>query len=576
MAKGKSKRVNWLLEYKKAIDEGKIIVGQEMMQGLEMYIKDLDNPKYYMDLDEPNFRIEFIETFCKHSKDPFSGQPFILELWQKAFITCLYGFKIRATGRDRFKRALLLISRKNGKSTLCAALAFTELMVGGAGKDVVCSANNDEQSKIIFEEIVNMADQFDPKMKRVRKNRDKIEFKKNKSKIKRVSDRKKNILGLNINFAICDETNELETGETPSKLIKSMSLKPNPKFINITTEGMVFDGYLDKELIKAREILDGERTDASSESLLVWLYTQDSKQEIYTVTAETMGDIEHPCVWQKSNPSLYSVKSPQYLLEQIAESRIDKGEKLQTECFDFNIKSNVNESWLMESDFNYLQEEWSLEEFRNCYAIAGVDLSFTNDLTCVKLLLQRAVHPKTGEPDNMKYIATKYFIPTSKIETTSKDSGSNYKEWVTKGYIEATEGNQNDLTKVADWLGMLYKEYGIRTFITGYDDRFSNDFKNRMDEWGFEYELIQQNRFVMSDPMKSVEADLKSQLINYNNNPVDKWCFANTCVKADNQGYQMAEKIKGQPDRKIDGSVTLIILYATLKRYRTEFLNKVF
>ncbi len=575
MAKAKTNRVNWLLEYKKAIDEGKIIVGQEMMQGLEMYIADLDNPKYYMDLEEPNFRIEFIETFCKHSKDPFSGKPFILELWQKAFITCLYGFKIRATGRDRFKRALLLIARKNGKSTLCAALAFCELMIGGAGKDVVCSANNDEQSKIIFEEIANMADQFDPKMKRVRKNRDKIEFKKNKSKIKRVSDRKKNILGLNINFAICDETNELETGETPSKLIKSMSLKPNPKFINITTEGMVFDGYLDKELVKARAILDGERTDASSESLLIWLYTQDSQQEIYTVTAETMGDIDHPCVWQKSNPSLYSVKDPNYLLEQIAESRIDKGEKLQTECFDFNIKSNVNESWLMDSDFNYPQEAWSLEEFRGCYAIAACDLSFTNDLTCCKVLLQRAINPNTDEPDNMKYIATKYFIPEAKLES-AKDSGANYQEWVRQGLIEVSEGNQNDLTKVADWLGYLYKEYGIKTFMTGYDDRFSNDFKNRMDEWGFDYEIILQNRFVMSDPMKSVEADLKSQLINYNNNPIDKWCLSNTCVRSDSQGYQMAEKIKGQPDRKIDGSVTLIILYATLKRYRSEFVSKIF
>ena len=575
MDKTKTNRVNWLLEYKKAIDKGKIIVGQEMMQGLEMYIEDMNNPKYYLDLEEPNFRIEFIETFCKHSKDPFSGKPFILELWQKAFITCLYGFKLRATGEDRFKRAILLIARKNGKSTLCAALAFCELMVGGAGKDVVCSANNDEQSKIIFEEIANMADQFDPIMKRVRKNRDKIEFKKNKSKIKRVSDRKKNILGLNINFAICDETNELENGDTPSKLIKSMSLKKNPKFINITTEGQVFDGYLDKELIKARKILDGDRTDASSESLLVWLYTQDSRQEIYTVTADTVGDIDHPCVWQKSNPSLYSVKKPSYLLEQIAESRIDKGEKIQTEVFDFNLKAGVNETWLQDSDFNYLQEEWNLEEFRGCYAIGAVDLSFTNDLTCAKIMLQRAINPHTGEVDNKKYIATKYFIPAAKLES-SKDSGADYKEWARQGLIEVTEGNQNDLKKVADWFGLLYKEYGIKTFITGYDDRFSNDFKNRMDEWGFEYELILQNRFVMSDPMKSVEADLKSQLINYNNNPVDKWCYANTCVKVDNQGYQMAEKIKNQPDRKIDGAITTIILYATLKRYRTEFVNKIF
>lgn len=555
---------SYLHEYYDEIKKGKIIVGQEMMQGLEMYINDIDNPEYIFDTREANFRIKFIETFCKHSKDPFSGMPFKLMLWQKAFITCLYSFKIKKTGRDRFKKAILLIARKNGKSTLCAALAFTELMVGGAGKDIICSANNDEQSKIIFEEIANMKDMFDPKSKRVRRNRNEITFIKSKSKIKRVSDRRKNILGLNISFAICDESNELKTGDTPSKLIKSMSLKKNPKFINITTEGFEHDGYLDKELAKARMILDGERSDASSETTLVWLYTQDSEQEIW----------QDEKTWQKSNPSLYEVKSVEYLREQLAESRLDKAERLQTLCYDFNIKQNAGEAWLLESDYNYPMQKWSLEEFRGCFAIGAVDLSMTNDLTCAKVMLMRAVNPETQEQDNHKYIATRYFLPSDRLKS-DKQYGAEYEEWARQGLIEITEGNQNDLTKVADWFGSLYKEYGIKTFITGYDDRFSNDFKNRMDEWGFEYEMVLQNAKTLSDPMKNVEADLKSQLINYNNNPIDKWCFANTVLKIDNKGFQSAEKIPNQPQRKIDGVDTLIDLYAMLKRYRTEFMNNV-
>ena len=557
--------MSWLLKYKEEIDKGNIIVGQEMYQGLEMYIRDLDNPKYVYDTREADFRIEFIETFCKHSKDPFAGMPFKLMLWQKAFIEVLYSFKIRATGRDRFKKAILLIARKNGKSTLCAALAFCELMVGGAGKDVICSANNDEQSKIIFEEIANMRDMFDPKGKRVKRNRNEIRYTKVKSKVKRVSDRKKNILGLNINFAICDETNELLNGDTPSKLIKSMSLKKNPKFINITTEGFVADGYLDKELEKARMILDGERSDESAESMLVWLYTQDSEQEIWVDEKS----------WQKSNPSLYEVKDPNYLREQLAESRLDRAERLQTLCFDFNLKQNSAEAWLLPEDYDYEQEEWSLEEFRGQIAIGAVDLAFTNDLCCAKIMLMRQIHPKTGEPDKHKYIFTRYFIPESKVQS-DKSAGAKYEEWIRQGLIEVSDGNRNDLTKVADWFVMLFREYGIKTFVIGYDDRFSTEFLNRLDEYGwFEAIRINQDKGALSDPMCSCEADFKDQLINYGRNPIDRWCFANTVVETDSKGMIKPAKIPNQPSRKIDGTATLVDLYAVLKLRRNEYMNNI-
>lgn len=128
-----------------------------------------------------------------------------------------------------------------------------------------------------------------------------------------------------------------------------------------------------------------------------------------------------------------------------------------------------------------------------------------------------------------------------------------------------------DNTLIADWLAELKQRYDIRVLVCGYDVRFSKDFLSRMDEYGINTELIQQAASVMSTPMKWAEADFKKQAINYGLHPVDRWCFGNACIQVDNIGRVMCVKPKGQHSRRIDGAVTLIILYATLQRYQTEY-----
>ena len=169
-----------------------------------------------------------------------------------------------------------------------------------------------------------------------------------------------------------------------------------------------------------------------------------------------------------------------------------------------------------------------------------------------------------------------YWIPESKLENADdKEAGAKYSEWARNGFIRIVEGNEVDTSKVADWFGELYKEYRIRTYITGYDQRFSKDFLKRMNDYGFDTELIYQNRYVLTSPMKLVEADLQDELINYNDNPIDKWCLENTSVQVWDTGHIMPVKIKGQAARRIDGTASLIDLYEVFRRYRTEFLNAI-
>lgn len=547
--------MTYLEQYREAIRAGEIIAGQELIHLLDKLLEDLKNPKYYYDTSEAYIRIEFIEHFCLHSKSPFYGQPFKLMLWQKAFIEIVYSFHVSETKRQRFKKIILLIARKNGKSTLCAALAFAELMIGNSGSDIVCSSNDDNQANIIYLEINTMREMFDVHNKMTWKNQQCIKNLKNRSKVFKLSDRTRNKEGRNIDFGIVDESHEMKDNTIGKSIEQSQSLKINPKFFNITTEGFINDGYLDNELTYARAVLYDEIED---DTLLPVLYTQDSEQEVF----------QDPKTHQKSNPSLYEVKQPSYIQEQLNKAKFNKADRMFTLAKDFNIKQNNAQAWLMKEDYTY-KAVFNIEDFRNAVCLGAVDLSETTDLTCAKILLM-----KPG--DKTKYVYTKYFIPESKIENNAdRNAGADYLEWAKQDLIEATEGNDNDLTKVADWFYSLYKNYGITLLKCGYDQRFAKDFLNRMEDYGFECEMVLQNRNVLSNPMKLVEADLKSQILNYNENPIDAWCFSNASVSMDNLGQIMAVKINNQKEKRIDGAVTTIILYEMFRRYRNEFLENV-
>lgn len=546
----------FLEEYYNKTKSGEIIIGLELKQELENLIQDLNNPRYIYDTTGADLRINFIQGCVRLTKSPFYGKPMKLELFQKAFISALYGFKMADTGFDRFKKAIFLIARKNGKSELCSALALAEFILGNSGADIVCSSNDDTQASILYDAIDTMRLMIDPKQKSTWRNQRWIKNKLTDSKIFKISDRTRNKEGRNIDIAFQDESHELKTNTIPKAIEQSQSLKDNPKFINLTTEGFVNDGYLDEELIKARAVIAGEDDGPAAERLLPWLYTQDSEQEVW----------QDKSTWVKSNPTLGVVKKWDYLEEQIDLARKSKADRMFVLSKDFNFKQSNSQAWLMEEDYNY-PATYNLEDFRGSLCLGAVDLAETTDLTNAKILLM-----KPG--DKTKYILSHYWIPESKLDKSDdKNAGARYEEWARSGYLTICEGNDVDLSKVADWFFELYREYDIRLMVCGYDQRFAKVWLNRMDEYGFNTEMILQNRFVMSQPMKLVEADFHEQLINYNENPVDKWCYGNASMQIDGLGNVMCVKINNQPNKRIDGAVTTIILYEVYRRYRTDFIS---
>lgn len=561
---------SYLLEYRGRAETGEILIGQELWEELDNLAEDFHNDRYIYNTDDALLRMDFMENCVRLTKSPYYNKPMVLMLWQKALIETFYSFKMAKTSKDkgfwidRFKKLLLLIARKNTKSETSSALAESELIIGNPGADIVASSNDDAQASIVFDAIDTMRQLIDPLDQDTKRNQRFILNKQTNTKIFKLSDRTKNKEGRNIDFAIVDETHEMKDNVIGKSIEQSQSLKDNPKFINITTEGFVIDGYLDGELKYARSIIAGEKEDdPAAERFLPWLYTQDSEMEIWNGNRQNR-------LWMKSNPTLGIVKKWEYLEEQVALARESKADRIFVLSKDFNIKQNAAEAWLNLEDYNY-DCIYNLEEFKGSFAIGAVDLAETTDLCSAKILLM-----KPNDPN--KYIYSHYFIPESKLEDADdKQSGAHYKEWATTGLLTITEGNDIDLSIVADWFYGLYNNYNIRLWKAGYDQRFAKDWLNRMSYYGWEKTggdesdliMINQNALTLSNAIKLCEADFKHQLIQYNNNEMDRWCFGNAGIKVDDKGLALI--VKMETGKRIDGAVSLAILYEMYRRYRTDF-----
>ena len=508
----------------------------------------------YWDYSRSEEVIDFFEHCVRLTKSPFYGLPFKLQLWQKAFIEAVYAAMMPDMKHSRFQRILLLIGRKNGKSETASGLLLRELFMGGQGKDLVASSNDDNQSDILYQATDTMRLQIDPDQRDSHKGQKSITVPEYHNQLFKLSETTRNKEGRNIDFAVIDEVHEMKDNSIVKPIEQSMSIKENPKLIMITTEGFENDGFLDNELKRARGILSGEICDNASYKYLPWLYTQDSESEVWDGNHENR-------LWMKSNPSLGAIKKWSYLEDQVDLAKTSQAERAFVLSKDFNIKQSTATAWLKYEDIAALDGPVDLKDFEGMKAIGGVDIAETTDLECARIAFFR---------DGKVYTHSHYWIPSIKLKLSNdKSCGAKYEEWAKQGILTIEEGNYLNPAHVADWFFDLYKKHRIRTIWTGYDIRFATAFLERMKKIGLQTEMVYQSPEVLHNSICIVETDIETKrVIGFND--MDRWCCSNCSLQVNKEGKGLLVKIRGEKGRKIDGAVTLAIMYETYLRHRGD------
>lgn len=552
--------MNYILEYYDKIQSGEIIACKKIHQVMDLLKGILDNESnkdsiWYFNEDEADRPIDFIEQFCKHSKGKWAGTPVKLELWQKAIIQATYGILDKKTNLRRFQEVLIVIARKNGKTTLAAALALYEFIASGeGGAQVYCTANKLDQAKILYGEAKNMVNQSSIIGRLVKRTRTTLETNEKCGMFNTLSplaSDSKTLDGLNPSMAIQDEIHAAKTDELYSVIKQGMSARDEPILIQITTNGFIREGLFDNQYNYATDVLNGT---VESSIFLPFIYEQDSKDEI-----------EKEEMWIKSNPNLGVSKSYKYIRGMIDSAKAKPSEWSTLFTKDFNLPQKTSEGWLS-LDFLKFKETYQIETLRDNYGIGGADLSNTMDLTFACIIVEQP-----NDCGKLKVIA-QAFMPEERLKEKINLDKVPYDLWAKQGWITLTKGNIVDLSDVTNWFRKIFDEYGIIPFWIGYDRWCSSYWVDDMKKAGFKkLEPVIQGPKTFSPAMDTCEAMLESNLINYNNNPVLRWCLTNVVVKKDEGGNKGPDK--KHSTGRIDGAVALLDAIVVYLNKKQEYRN---
>ena len=540
-------------KYFGAILDGKIVACDKMKRISEALMERYLMPdEFHFDFDIANKHINFIEKFCKLPSGNI-GEPLKLELFQKARLQALFGF-VDDNNLRQYNECLIIEGRKNGKTTETAAVEIDLLINDKEGAPQIYNlATMLEQAKLGFNAAHKMIMQSPELAKWVRKRASDLYCAINYGFIKALASNSNSLDGLDVHGAVIDELAAIKDRDIYDLIKQAMGARKQPLLFCITTNGFIRESIFDAQYEYASHVIDGS---IKNNRFLPFIYELDNIDE---------WDKEE--CWIKANPGLGTVKSKDYLRQMVAKAKDDASFKPTVLVKDFNMKQNPISAWLpYESIIN--EQTYDMEYISHSYAIGGCDLSATTDLTCATLLIRKP------NDDNV-YVLQQYFIPESKIDkveqTQSKEAP--YKLWSEQGWVTICNGAQVDYSKVTEWFVDMVRKYDIRPLWVCYDRALSGYWVPEMESYGFEMQKEAQGAFNWSQSMKLMGAAFEEHIVIYNNNPVLRWCLANTAVKTLNSdGIATIQPVKIQQHRRIDGTVSLLNAWVGYVKHYDDFM----
>ena len=536
-----------IYEYYQKIKSGEIKVGKWIHKIYDILIDGIEQEKWFYDEKKADKCVRFIETFVHHSKG--RSDLLTLELWQKAIICAIFGI-VREDGRRQFREVILIVARKNGKSLFASAIMACMAFIDKEfGADLYCLAPKLDQANIVFDNFYKSISYEQDLMAISKKRRTDIYIEISNTTIKPIAFNDKKSDGLNPHCVICDEIASWQgqNGLRMYEVMKSaLGARTQPLIFSISTSGYQNDSIYDELIMRATSYLQGSSEETQ---ILPFLYMIDDVEQW-----DSMDELE------KANPNLGVSVSKEYLQEEI---RIAKGslskraEFITKYC---NIKQNSSQAWLEYQVVDKAsKKEFTLNDFRECYAVGGIDLSQTTDLTCASIVVE-----KGGE----EYVFSQFFMPKNRLQDLIELDKVPYDIYVKQGYITLSGENYVDYKDVKAWFDMLRKEYKIMPVRIGYDRYSAQYLVDEMSQKGYNMDDVYQG-WNMAPEIRYFGGKLKDGRIHIGKNNLLKSHLLNVALKYENDN-QRFKPVKMRPSDHIDGFVSVIDALIVKAKYYKE------
>ena len=540
--------VNYIVEYHDKIERGQIIAGKWIKKIYKILVDGIKSGDWDFDAKKANKAIQFIENFCHHSKG--RNDLFKLELWQKAIISAIFGILDKKTHRRQFREIFLLVGRKNGKSLFAAAImAYVAYIDGEYGSELYCLAPKLDQADIVYDSFYKITQAEEELAEVTKKRRSDIYIAELNTTIKKIAFNAKKADGFNPTMTTNDEM-EAWPGVQGLKqyevMVSGTGARTEPITLSTSTAGYVNDGIFDELMKRSTAFLKGS---SKERRLLPFLYMIDDLEKWNT--KEELA---------KANPNLGVSVQWEFFEEQIAialQSLSKKAEFMTKYC---NIKQNSSIAWLdYETGAKAAGQPYTLDDFRGCYCVAGIDLSRTTDLTAVSLVIEKG---------GKNHIITQFFMPQERYNVAIDEEGVPYNIFKEQGYLTISGEHQVNYKDVFAWFVRLIKEYKIRPLKVGYDRYCAGYLVEEMKESGFHMDDVYQGTN-LTPVLNTFEGDLKDGMYLIGENNLLKSHLLNVAVQIQTDDSRM-KPVKIEKRAHIDGAVSIFDALAVKMKYHKE------
>lgn len=540
---------NFIYAYYQKITDGSIVVGKWVRLLYEMIVSGIEDGTYIFDQQKANRAIRFIETFCRHNKGKLAPGRLLLSLWEKAAISCIYGI-LDKNGKRQFKEIAWFVGRKCGKTLLAASIMAYEVYVDGEfGSEIYCIAPKLEQSDLVYS-AWEFTMQKNPDLeKRTRKRKNDYIIDSTNTTIKKIAFNEKKADGYNPMLTVADEMSSWSAARGLKQyevMVSGTGARVEPITLSISSGGYVDGGIYDELFKRGTRVLLGE---ASETHLLPIFYTIDD--------IEKWDDINE---LRKSLPGIGVSISVQFLLDEIDIARGSLSKKTEFICKYCNLKQNSSLAWLSAHTVNAAcGDPLHIEDFAHSYAVAGIDLSQTRDLTAAVVVIE-----KNGE----LYVFAKFWLPSERIDEAIQRDGIPYNAYIQRGILEPSGDNFVDYHDCFNWMTGLIEKYEILPLMVGYDRYSAQYLVQDLKQYGFRTDDVYQGENLYG-VIQETQGILEDGKIHIGDNDLLKIHLLNSAVKMSTERGR-GKLVKLSPNDHIDGTAALIDAMCVRQKWYAE------